>query len=476
MAGKVLSASGDDKSTASPRSSIDLPGRSSPEGRSTSKDQGYGSESSLVVGLSGEPNKPEKVSHSATSPMPAVQSDLRIGESVKQQLADGETAVASGEEIAKSALPKKPAASGENQGLSQNTVDHANTSDLVPQSEELKARQQQEVQEYVEEIDSLQSKLQYLSKTMADAAKKSAASAPSGSLERKLAEKDERIALLMEEGQKLSTSEHKYRTMIKKLRQQMMDRDRNLDELKQAQDRATSDVESLRARLLSSQETEKQEQETQRATAAFQNEIDALKRELIRRDDEIHQLKQDHRAKLVQVERVAADSHSKRLATEEAKQKALEDANNMLRTEKEFLTDKARRDNIEWTEKLDRVVNRGCEVENELRAELRAMEGKLEAMRAVAEESSSGSGGEAQIKLFRQIETLQSQYTSASDNWQGIESSLLVKVASLEKEKDEAQRRESDMRKKARNSVSRAAPCVICPSTTHWFGNSSTHI
>jgi molecular chaperone GrpE (heat shock protein) len=55
---------------------------------------------------------------------------------------------------------------------------------------------------------------------------------------------------------------------------------------------------------------------------------------------------------------------------------------------------------------------------------------------------------------MRQIETLQSQYATASDNWQGIEASLLAKAANLEKERDEAQRRESEMRKKARDAVS----------------------
>jgi len=74
-------------------------------------------------------------------------------------------------------------------------------------------------------------------------------------------------------------------------------------------------------------------------------------------------------------------------------------------------------------------------------------------MRTAAEEASSGSGGEAQVKMFRQIETLQSQYATARENWQGIESSLLAKAATLEKERDEAQRRESEMRKKARDAV-----------------------
>jgi hypothetical protein len=75
-------------------------------------------------------------------------------------------------------------------------------------------------------------------------------------------------------------------------------------------------------------------------------------------------------------------------------------------------------------------------------------------MRFQAEEASSGAGGDSQAKLLRQVETLQTQYSIASENWQGIESTLLARIGNLEKERDEALQRESDMRKKAREAVS----------------------
>lgn len=77
----------------------------------------------------------------------------------------------------------------------------------------------------------------------------------------------------------------------------------------------------------------------------------------------------------------------------------------------------------------------------------------MEALRARAEEVSTGSTGDAQAKLFRQVETLQNQYAFASENWQGIEASLLARVAGLEKERDEITRRESEARRKARETV-----------------------
>lgn len=58
-----------------------------------------------------------------------------------------------------------------------------------------------------------------------------------------------------------------------------------------------------------------------------------------------------------------------------------------------------------------------------------------------------------QVKLLRQIETLQNQYAVASENWQGIEGSLLGRVAALEKERDEIAKKEADIRRKARETV-----------------------
>jgi TATA element modulatory factor len=81
------------------------------------------------------------------------------------------------------------------------------------------------------------------------------------------------------------------------------------------------------------------------------------------------------------------------------------------------------------------------------------LESKLESFRARAEEASSSDQGDVQAKLLRQIETLQSQYAAASQNWQGIESSLLSRITNLEKERDDIANRESDVRRKLREAT-----------------------
>ncbi|KAL7942317.1 TATA element modulatory factor 1 TATA binding domain-containing protein [Trichoderma barbatum] len=333
--------------------------------------------------------------------------------------------------------------------------DGADASELSRELEEVKSRHREEVQEYVERIDSLQSKLQFLSKSAADSASKAASSAPSGSLEKKLAEKDERIALLMEEGQKLAGADHKYRSMIKTLRLQISERDKQLDEARKAKDKAASEIQVLRSRLDGDEEKEKRRQEAIKATATLRKEIDNLKKESTNKDAAIRRLEQEVKAKEEQGEVAKADALSKAIAAERVKQKELEEANATVRAELEALGEKARLEAIEWGEKHERAVQRGTTVEAELRLELQSMERKLEGVRVTAEEAASGTGGEAQVKLFRQIETLQTQYATARQNWQGIEASLMAKTTSLERERNEAERRESEMRKKARDAAKR---------------------
>lgn len=84
------------------------------------------------------------------------------------------------------------------------------------------------------------------------------------------------------------------------------------------------------------------------------------------------------------------------------------------------------------------------------------LESKLELLRSRTEEASSSATGDSQAKLLRQIETLQTQYSLASENWQGIETTLTSRVAALEKDRDETAKRESDVRRKAREANSKA--------------------
>ncbi|KAK2609016.1 hypothetical protein QQS21_002386 [Conoideocrella luteorostrata] len=456
MTGKTNVSGAANRGTPSPRSSVDQASRPSIERHSTDKE--------VEVTKDGAPSEHGSDINDPTSTIePSNNSETVFPIDASAQQSTSKPVLAPKETCSEgSPLPAQashhsgePRPNEEQHLMPASSTTAADNSERSKQLQEANEKQQDEIREYVERIDSLQSKLQYLAKTATDAAKKAALSAPSGSVEQKLAERDEKIALLMEEGQKLSNNEHKLRMTIKNLRAQIGDNRKQMEELKKNRDKALSNADALSARLNGSEDVERRQEEAKRATATLQKEIDALKRDIAKKDDISRRLEQEWKSKLEQTEISHRDAMNKALTGERQKLKTVEELNLSLRAEKKTAIEKARQDEIEWREKLGRTNERGRKTEEELKLELHAVEGKLEAMRVTAEEASSGSGGEAQVKMFRQVETLQSQYASARENWQGIESSLIAKSANLEKERDEAQRRESAMRKKAREAAVR---------------------
>lgn len=462
MAAKTAQSPGaENKSIASPRSSVDtLPSRSSTERlsmdvRSDEKKPGdvVTTEVAPEPATDGARLTPDKSDEKLVVEAPVPEPEESNGVSLHSEPAPDEAPTPKSDTAVNETVDTKPNDNAASPSLEK--TDNGDASTLSKEIEELKARQQEEIQEYVERIDSLQSKLQYLSKGAAESARKTAQAASSGTPERKLAEKDEKIALLIEEGQKLSGTEHKLRTIIKKLRQQIADQEKQADTLRGEKAAALAEAEKLRGRLESDEVSGKQQEESKKLLAAKQKEIDSLRKESAAKDEALSKLEQSLRAKAESDAAASVEQQNKKLAAEQAKQKQLEDTIAGLKAENESLVNKSRLEGLEWTEKVQRAQERARTIEAELKVELHTMENKLEAMRSAAEEAvSGGSGGDGQVNLIRQMETLQSQYATASSNWQGIEASLLAKVSSLEKEKDDAQSRESEIRKKAREAVS----------------------
>lgn len=320
--------------------------------------------------------------------------------------------------------------------------------------EAAKRQHQDDIHGYVERIDALESKLQYLAREAGEAARKEALAAAPGSAEKKLAEKDQQIAQLMEEGKNLANTEQKHRAIIKKMRAKIAEDEKELKTLKTTQEKMSKEIEPLRTRARRADELQKANEELRRRLEVSQKEVNSLRPDVRAKDATI----KDLNAKLVKAtkEAEAATARINEQAREQDKKRIaeLEESVAALQLEKSLVADRAKIQANELQEKAERANERARALEVQMRDEMQAMERKLEAMRIQAEEASSGAGGDTQAKLLRQVETLQTQYSIASENWQGIESTMLARIANLEKERDEALQRESDMRKKAREAVS----------------------
>lgn len=319
--------------------------------------------------------------------------------------------------------------------------------------EETQAQHQEELHSHVERVDALQAKLQYLARQASEAARSTAVNAPAGSEGKIIAEKDQQIAQLMEEGQKLASTEQKHRSIIKKLRGQLALGEKELNEQKLWRQKAENELNVLRKKVNEKSDVEKANIESRKQIGQLKRDLEKLRSEVTSRDSTISELENRLQEESDQAKNLAARVKDQLQQAGEHRVKELEDAVAALEVEKGLLADRAKIQAKELQEKADRAAERSRAAELELKGEVQILESKLEALRIRAEEASSGAVGDAQAKLLRQIETLQTQYSIASENWQGIEASLIAKTAALERERDEALRRESDMRRKARETV-----------------------
>ncbi|KAF7895897.1 hypothetical protein EAF00_005912 [Botryotinia globosa] len=329
-------------------------------------------------------------------------------------------------------------------------------SQLQSDYETSELQRQEEVHGYIERIDALQAKLKYLAKESLESANNAKTAAPSGSLEKKLAEKEQQVILLMEEGQALSKKELTHMTTIKKLRAKILEDNKEVVEIKKKQEKAEKEAASLAERLKRAEGAEKSLSERNNVINRLRKELDAVKIERDTKDTVIANLKDQLENDAAEEKEAEAKLANEALQAEKKRVAELEDDISNLKIEKQLVNDRAQMQIKELREKMDREAENARIAALEMKNEQQMLESKLEMMRARAEEVSTGATGDAQAKLLRQIETLQTQYAVASENWQGIEASLTARATSLEKERDEATKREADVRRKARELTLKA--------------------
>ncbi|CAK4032834.1 Hypothetical predicted protein [Lecanosticta acicola] len=348
-----------------------------------------------------------------------------------------------------SGRPSIETPNGTNQTTRSSTELQAETDQMQSDHAKAEIQRQDEMHAYLERIDALQAKLTYLARETVAAAKEANASAAAGSPEEQLAKRDEKIALLMEEGEKLSKNEMHHLQTIKKLRAKATEDERSTADLKKKLERAERSEADLKIKLRKAEVAERQANEKTKQIAVIEKQVDELKvdrknaAELVR--SLTTQLK-EAKEKAEKADREASAADMGKIAD---LQNELEDA----QIEKKLAEDRAAAEAKRAKDEAQRQLERFAVRELESKNEISGLESRLEAMRARAEEASSGPGGEGEssVKLMRQVETLQQQYALAKGNWETIEGSLNARVAALEKERDEISKRESDIRKKARD-------------------------
>lgn len=321
------------------------------------------------------------------------------------------------------------------------------------------SQRQEEIHGYIERIDALQSKLKYLAMEAAESAKNAAASASPGSVQKQLHEKDEKIALLLEEGQKLAKSDLDQRTAVKKLRQQLSENTKAQTEIRKKTERLERDLASSEARAKRAEVAEKRASESLPSQKKVAKDLEAVTNERNALNQTVQEMKAQLGRALARAEAAETKAESDALEHEKRRANELEEELSTTKIERDISEEKSRKEINDLTLKIEQEKERARMLEAELRGEQSVLESKMESLRSRAEEVSSGATGETQAKLLRQIETLQTQYSVASENWHTLEGSLLSRLANVEKERDDFAKRETELRKKIRELVRSGLCC-----------------
>ncbi|KAF2653876.1 M protein repeat protein-like protein [Lophiostoma macrostomum CBS 122681] len=358
--------------------------------------------------------------------------------------------------------PSRPSidlgASAEQEPPTSNSPDlvEAELSALQKAHEETVREHRDELNSHLERIDALQSKLTYLSQQLASSAKAASSASDTAPAGKKLAEKDAQISALMEEGQKLSKTELKHLTTIKKMRTKAQETDKEITLLKQRLSKAEKSIGEQTDRAKRAEAAEKAAQEKLKIVGKIEKDIDMIRAEREEAGLTIAELRRQLNDAVTRADDAEKRVQAGALEAEKRVTASLKDDIENLRIEKKLAEERGKRDLQEAREETKRQQEKANVAELELRGEIANLETKLELLRSRSEEVSSSATGDSQVKLLRQIETLQTQYALASENWQGIESTLTSRVAALEQDRDETAKRESDTRRKARDVNSKA--------------------
>ena len=324
-------------------------------------------------------------------------------------------------------------------------------------------RRQEETHTYLEQIDALQSKLQYLTKEAAEIAKNASAKTSPGSLEHQVAIKDEKIALLIEEGQKLSQTELKHMSIIKRLRAKGTEDEKSVAEFKRLAEGHEKAARDAQEKVKRAETAEKRASERIKSLSKVEKDLETARADREAKDSLITDLQLQLSQATSAAKEAEVKANEEALERERKRAADLTDELSSSKIEREFADKQYQNEIRELREKAEREKERAKVAEIERHGEQSILESRLEAYRARAEEASAGQGGDVQAKLLRQIETLQNQYAVASENWQGIEGSLLSRVTALEKERDDVTKREADIRRKAREMVGSIVNRLVSP-------------
>ena len=229
-------------------------------------------------------------------------------------------------------------------------------------------RWQEETHQYIERIDALQAKLQYLTRETIETAKRSTATTKVGSLEQMIAEKDEKIALLMEEGQNLSQNELKHMNTIRKLRAKSAEEERRIGLSKRRIDELENSLRLAQERARQAETVQREATENVKILQKVEEELESARAESVSRASQITELQSQ--LALAHNDNGAEKEINAALDAEKAVVADLRDDLSNARIERKLSDERHRAQTRDLHETFDREREKAKLLEMELRGEL----------------------------------------------------------------------------------------------------------
>ena len=317
--------------------------------------------------------------------------------------------------------------------------------------QECEERRMEEAQLNAERISALESRLSFFTGEQVSTAGAISKSAHATDFQKLLAEKDQRIALLLEEGDSLSKKELTHMSNLKKLRSRISDLEGLIATSLKAVEKAEDASVGLKAENSEISDNLRRAELKAKDLARFEIEAADLRREKQAQSRTITDLKRQLKD--------ADDTISQnvtiwtQLQSEKTKNNSLQQKIGDLLLEAKVTAEENASEVAELQGKLDRLAERSKTAEEEAGTEISRLEREIEELRASLEENTSGASESSQTKLLRQIESLQTQYSLARQNWTRIEESLVLRSGHAERERDELRSEEEELRNRLRQLV-----------------------
>ena len=217
-------------------------------------------------------------------------------------------------------------------------------------------QKQEDENQYLEQIENLQAKLQFMAQEASSDAKRASAAPGADDVQQLLAQKEEKLALLVEEGLKLSRNELKLRNSIKKLKSTVTENEKSINAAGRTETKLKDEIANLRGKMNVLETAERENANRVRSLDAAQLEIHRLRVEAKAKD--LH---------ILELEREAAQDRSSHTNEEAEKWRRLfdterkttvnlrEDMSN-LKIERDIQTDRHKTQLRETQAKLDQDV------------------------------------------------------------------------------------------------------------------------